>query len=291
VIDEPLDRTWPTNEARALIDLALAEDIGAGDRTSEATIPASLAGVGFVKAKAAGVLAGLPGVAQTYSRLDPDVHVELVAADGEPVRAGDLVLRIAGPYRSLLAGERVSLNLLAHLSGIATLTSRFVDEVRGTAARILDTRKTTPGFRALEKYAVRCGGGGNHRAGLDDMILVKENHIAAAGGVREALLAVARAGFGLPVEIEVRTLAEAIEAIDNGARLLLLDNMSVETVRSVVSVVRSRAPDACCEVSGGLSLSTVRAYAEAGADRLSVGALTHSATALDLSMIVSRDTP
>jgi nicotinate-nucleotide pyrophosphorylase (carboxylating) len=288
VADERVDRGWPREEAEALLERALAEDIGEGDRTTEATVPASLIGRGFVKAKAAGVISGLPGVVQAYAELDGRVEIEPLASDGTEVAPGDVVLRLAGPYRSLLTGERVSLNLLAHLSGIATLTARFVAAVRGTRARILDTRKTTPGMRALEKYAVRCGGGSNHRRGLDDMILVKENHIAGAGGVREALEAIAGSGFALPVEVEVRSMDEALEALDAGARLLLLDNFAVDDVRAVVAAIRARAADVQCEVSGGLSLQTVRAYAEAGADRLSIGALTHSAQALDLSMMLER---
>jgi len=277
---------WPRADARALIRRALGEDLGAGDRTSEITIPFDLEGVGAIRAKAVGVLAGLEAVAETFAQLDTGVRVELPLRDGESVAPGTVVARAAGRVRDLLAGERVALNLLAHLSGIATLTSKFVREVEGTRAKIHDTRKTTPGLRSLEKYAVRCGGGENHRFGLHDMILVKENHIAAAGGITAAVRAVTAAALPLRFEIEVRTRAEALEAVQAGARLLLLDNMSPEEVRESVDAVRAIAPDVVLEVSGGLSLGTVRAYALAGVDRLSVGALTHSAPALDLSMLL-----
>lgn len=271
-----------------LIDTALAEDVGDGDRTTAWIVPAEREVRAAVMAKAEAVVAGLEAAIGTFRRLDPGVRVEASRRDGEPARPGDVVLRVEGSTRAILTAERTALNFLARLSGIATLTRRFVDAVAGTGARIVDTRKTTPGWRALEKAAVRAGGGKNHRLGLYDMVLVKENHIAVAGGI-EAALARVRASNreGLPVEVEVRTLEELEMALRLEPDRILLDNMSVAELAEAVRRVRARGgrrPE--LEASGNVTLENVRAVAETGVDLISVGALTHSAPAADFSLLV-----
>jgi nicotinate-nucleotide pyrophosphorylase (carboxylating) len=263
---------------------ALAEDLGTGDATTECTVAEDLWLEARIVAKADGVLCGRPLAERVFAQLSPRCRLE-GAADGERLRAGQVALRLAGPGRALLSGERVALNFLQHLSGIATLTARFVAAVDGTAAAITDTRKTTPGLRRLEKYAVRCGGGVNHRFGLDDMLLVKENHIAAAGSLGAAVRAAQRAAAGRPLEVEVRTFAEFEQALALGVERILLDHWSPDQLRRAV---RRRGPSSIplLEVSGNLGLDTVGEYARAGADLLSIGALTHSAPALDLSLLV-----
>jgi nicotinate-nucleotide pyrophosphorylase (carboxylating) len=268
-----------------VVDRALAEDLGAGpdgtevDVTSAATIPADLTGSADVRTRAAGVVAGLDVAALVFERAG--AQVTLVAADGDRVQPGDIVLTATGPVRRLLTVERTMLNLLCHLSGIATLTARWVDAVAGTGAQIRDTRKTTPGLRALEKYAVRCGGGVNHRMGLWDAALVKDNHVAAAGGVVAAFQAV-RARFpDLAVEVECDTVPQVREAIAAGADLVLLDNMPLAELRRCVEL----APrGVLLEASGGLRLEDAHAVAATGVTYLAVGALTHSAPILDLGM-------
>jgi nicotinate-nucleotide pyrophosphorylase (carboxylating) len=269
-----------------VVDRALAEDLGVRpgdaisgvDVTSTATIPVELKGTADVRTRAAGIVAGIDVAALVFQRAGAEVT--LVAADGDRVQPGDVVLTASGPVRSLLTVERTMLNLLCHLSGIATLTARWVDAVAGTGAQIRDTRKTTPGLRALEKYAVRCGGGINHRMGLWDAALVKDNHVAAAGGVAAAFRAVRAAYPGLTVEVECDTVAQVAEAVAAGADLILLDNMSLADLRTCVEM----APGTLLEASGGLSLEAAHDVAATGVDYLSVGALTHSAPILDLGM-------
>jgi nicotinate-nucleotide pyrophosphorylase (carboxylating) len=273
-----------------VVDRALAEDLGVRpadsvdqavdgvDVTSTATIPVDLKGTADVRTRAAGVVAGIDVAALVFQRAG--AQVTLVAADGDRVQPGDVVLTASGPVRSLLTVERTMLNLLCHLSGIATLTAQWVEAVAGTGAQIRDTRKTTPGLRALEKYAVRCGGGVNHRMGLWDAALIKDNHVAAAGGVAAAFRAVRAAYPGLTVEVECDTVAQVVEAVAAGADLILLDNMSLADLRASVQV----APGTLLEASGGLSLDVAHDVAATGVDYLSVGALTHSAPILDLGM-------
>ena len=266
-----------------LLDRALAEDLGrAGDLTSQATVDDGASARARLVARAPGVVAGLPLVAEVFARLDGRVLFESAVRDGERVAAGALLAEIGGPARALLAGERVALNLLGRLSGIATATRELVDLVAGTGAGIADTRKTTPTLRALEKYAVRCGGGRNHRFGLDDAILVKDNHIAAVGSVGEAIRrARAFAGHLVKVEAEIQRLEQLDEAIAAGADVVMLDNFELEAIRQAV---RRAAGRVVLEASGGVTRATVRAIAEAGVDLVSVGWITHSAPALDVAL-------
>jgi len=274
VIDETLRRD---------IARALEEDLGGGDLTSRLTIEAGSESTARIVAKADLVVAGLPVLAEVFRQAGPGVAVDPAAADGEAVKAGSLVARLHGPTRTLLAGERVALNHLQFMSGVATLTRRFVEAVAGLDVRILSTRKTLPGLRRLSLYAVRAGGGRNHRGGLHDGILIKENHIAAAGGVAAA---VRRAREGAPhlmrVEVEVESLEELDAAVEAGADVVLLDNMDLQTLRRAVDRAAGRV---LLEASGGISLENVRAVAETGVPLISVGALTHSAPAADLSML------
>lgn len=272
----------------ALVRSALDEDVGTGDITTEATVPAGRAGHATITAKAGGVLAGVEAARAAFALLDPAV-VWRGAGDGTVLEAGTVVATLEGPARALLVGERTALNFLQRLSGIATLTRRFVDAVAGTDARILDTRKTTPGLRLLEKAAVRAGGGHNHRIGLHDMVLIKENHIAMAGGIEPAVArARAQAPAGMAVEVEVRDLAGLECALGLAVDRVLLDNMSTammaEAVRLRDSLDAHRHTR--LEASGNMSLDRVAEVAATGVDFISVGALTHSAPALDLSMIL-----
>jgi quinolinate synthase len=273
--------------ARPLIELALAEDIGPGDATSQATLPADLVLQGRIVAKEAGVLAGLPVAQALFERVEPALEFVAHAADGQEVVPGELVAVVEGPARGLLAAERTALNFLQRLSGIATMTRRFVDAVACTQARVLDTRKTPPGYRVLDKYAVRMGGGMNHRMALYDMVLIKDNHVDAAGGIRPAVER-ARAGYPtLPIEVEVRTLEELREAlaIEPSLDRILLDNMNLDQMRQAVALAAGRVP---LEASGGVTLEQAAAIAATGVDYLSVGALTHSVEALDLSMKIAK---
>jgi nicotinate-nucleotide pyrophosphorylase (carboxylating) len=266
-----------------LVLLALAEDVGALDVTSAATVPAGTRAAATITQKGPGVVFGLDAARVAFLALDPDVVLERLGPEGEWREPPAAVLRATGDARALLAAERTALNFLAHLSGIATLTARCVRAVEGTRTRILDTRKTTPGLRALEKAAVRAGGGVNHRAGLYDMVLVKENHAALAGGVGPAVRA-ARAAFpDLALEVECSTAAEVDEALAAGAPRILLDNMRPDELRAIVARVDGRAE---LEASGGIVVDTLRAHAQTGVDFISIGALTHSAPALDLSLIL-----
>jgi nicotinate-nucleotide pyrophosphorylase (carboxylating) len=267
---------------RAAVARALAEDVGSGDVTTAATVPAGARARATIVQKAPGVIYGIEAAVLSFTLLDPGVAVESAGAEGEWRAAGSVVLVLSGPARALLTGERTALNFLGRLSGVATATALAVRELEGTGARVLDTRKTTPGLRALEKAAVAAGGGTNHRFGLDDAILVKENHIAAAGGIAAAVAA-ARAGGaeGLPIEVEVRDSAEIAQALEAGAPRLLLDNMTVAQLRAAVIQVGGRAQ---LEASGNVTLETLREVGATGVDFVSMGALTHSAPALDLSL-------
>lgn len=273
----------------ALVAAALAEDVGDGDRTSLWAVPEGARGAARIVAREAGVVAGSGPAGEVFRAVDPEIETRWERIDGDRLAAGDVVARVRGPLRGLLTAERTALNFLGRLSGIATLTARFVAEVEGTGCRITDTRKTTPGWRRLEKAAVAAGGGTNHRFGLYDMVLVKENHIRAAGGVAAALgrvLPPARAE-GLPVEIEVTTLEELEEALAASPDRILLDNMGPDRLRACAErAAAAEPPRPLLEASGGVDLESVREIAGTGVDLVSVGALTHSAPALDLSLLV-----
>jgi nicotinate-nucleotide pyrophosphorylase (carboxylating) len=268
----------------AVIDVALAEDLGAdGDVTSTATVEAGTVGRAEAVARQAGVVAGVPVAARVFQRVGAGrLTVGQAAEDGSLIAPGAVVLTVAGPVRDILTAERTALNLLCHLSGVATLTRRWVNAVAGTGAVIRDTRKTLPGLRALEKYAVRCGGGVNHRMSLSDAALVKDNHVLAAGGAARAFELVRAAWPGLPIEVEVDAVEQAREVVDAGADLVLLDNMSVEDMRKAVEYAKARGTKT--EASGGLTLDRARAVADTGVDYLAVGALTHSAPVLDIGL-------
>jgi len=270
--------------AEPLLELAVAEDIGSGDATSESVLPADLLLYGRILAKDTGVVAGLPIAGAVFSRVDPALRFMPRVEDGAEVAPGDLVAEVFGPGRGMLAAERMALNFLQHLSGIATLTRSFVEAVAGTGATVLDTRKTHPGYRALEKYAVRMGGGQNHRMSLSDMMLVKDNHIEAAGSVTAAVERARAVHPDLPVEVEVKNEGELREALTLTVDRIMLDNMDLDEMRAAVQLTAGRVP---LEASGGVTLGRVAAIAATGVDYISVGALTHSAPALDLSMLVS----
>jgi nicotinate-nucleotide pyrophosphorylase (carboxylating) len=275
------------SSSRHLIEAALAEDVADGDRTTLWTVPADRKVTARVVAKAKGVIAGIEVARQVFAAVDGALRLSAAVADGDAVRPGSEVLRLEGSARSVLTAERVALNFLQHLSGVASLTRLYVDQVAGTGARILDTRKTTPGMRLLEKAAVRAGGGTNHRVGLFDMVLIKENHIAAAGGIPAAVAAVRRNNAeGLRVEVETTSLSEVEEALGVGVDVILLDNMPLPLLREAVDLVRRARSPVQTEASGGVTLASVRGIAESGVDFISVGALTHSAPALDLSLLV-----
>jgi len=266
-----------------LVGRALAEDVGDGDVTSLSTVPEGARAVATITQKAAGVVFGLEAAEAAFRALDAGVVLERLEPEGQWREPPAGVLRVTGDARALLGAERTALNFLGQLSGVATLTARCVQAVAGTGAQILDTRKTTPGLRALEKAAVAAGGGVNHRAGLYDMVLIKENHATMAGGVGAAVRA-ATAAFGhLPLEVECSTLAEVDEALEAGATRILLDNMGPPELRAAVAHVAGRAR---LEASGGIGFDTLRAHAETGVDWISIGALTHSAPALDLSLLM-----
>jgi len=268
----------------ALVALALEEDLGRGDVTSEVIFDETAPATGRIIAKEPLVVAGLEVARAVFLRVDPRSRFDAVVRDGQRVEKGEPVVHVSGTARAVLASERTALNFVQRLSGIATLTRRFVELVAGTPATICDTRKTAPGWRALDKLAVKAGGGANHRADLASGVLIKDNHIAACGSVRAAVeRARARAPHSLRVEVEVTRLDQIDEALAAGAEVILLDNMTPAGVREAVQAIARRA---VIEVSGGINLDTVRAFAEAGPDRISVGALTHSARAVDLSLEV-----
>ena len=263
-----------------IVRASLAEDLGSGDVTTDATVDEAARGTAVLVTRAPGVVAGLHAVETVFRVLDPRVEVERLAEDGDVLEAAAPVARVSGSLRAILTGERTALNLLGRLSGIATATRRYVDAVEGTGVAILDTRKTTPGLRALEKQAVAAGGGRNHRFGLDDGVLVKDNHLAATGSIRVAVERL-RTVTDLPIEVECDTLEQLQDALDAGADAILLDNMSLDELRRAVALADGRAR---LEASGGVTLETVRAIAETGVDEISVGALTHSAPVLDVSL-------
>ena len=273
----PAARTW-----KPLLDLALAEDIGRGDLTTPLVIPPSQVGIVVLEAREPLVLCGLEIAAAVFRKVDSDLSLDRPCVDGERKAAGVTLLEIAGPIASILAAERTALNFLARMTGVATFTRRFVDAVAGTGAQIVDTRKTLPGWRALDKYAAAVGGALNHRMGLFDGILLKDNHIAAAGGMAVAVkTAMARAPAGQRVQVEVESLRDAEIAVGGGADFLLLDNISTAEMRTIVSELGERAT---LEASGGVTLENVRSIAETGVHRISIGALTHSARAVDVAL-------
>jgi nicotinate-nucleotide pyrophosphorylase (carboxylating) len=265
-----------------LIKMALEEDIGPGDITAEATIPEGTRARATINAKKEIVLAGTDVAEKVFKAVDPDIGWKAVSKDGAFLRPGDAIAELSGNARSLLAGERTALNFLQRLSGVATMARRFSDAIDGTKAKILDTRKTTPGFRALEKHAVRMGGGENHRMGLYDHYLIKNNHIAVAGSVKAALESAKKARKkGQEIEIETRTMVEVRDALEGSADIIMLDNMSVDQVELIVEYVEGRKK---LEVSGGITIETAREYAETGVDYISAGSITHSAPAADINM-------
>ncbi|MDE0481978.1 MAG: carboxylating nicotinate-nucleotide diphosphorylase [Candidatus Poribacteria bacterium] len=266
----------------SLLELAFTEDIGIGDITTESTVPPSQKGIGILQAKSEGIVAGLPVAEQTFKKLDDTLIFRALVEDGDAVTAGMSIAEVQGSAKTILIGERTALNFLQRLSGVATLTSKFVKAVADYDVKIVDTRKTTPGWRALQKYAVRVGGGHNHRFGLYDGILIKDNHIVAAGGIHNA---VKRAKEAAPhtakIEVEVETIEQVNEALDAGVDILLLDNMSLDMMQQVEKLVANQA---VTEASGGITLEKVQAVASTGVDFISVGALTHSAMPLDISL-------
>jgi nicotinate-nucleotide pyrophosphorylase (carboxylating) len=265
------------------VEAALREDLGSGDVTA-ALVPAAQRVRGSVVAREAAVLCGRAWADETFRQLDQRVQLTWHAADGDPVAAQQVIFAIAGPARPVLSGERTALNFLQLLSGTATATRRFVDAVAGTGCQILDTRKTIPGLRTAQKYAVRCGGAQNHRMGLYDQVLIKENHVAAAGSLTGAIEAARRNASGITVEVEVETLGELQEALSARPDIIMLDEFSLEDMRAAVALNRTHGAAAKLEVSGSVSLETVRAIAETGIDYISVGALTKHVRAIDLSM-------
>jgi len=281
--DAPLALPLPL--VRVLIDAALAEDVGPGDATTLATVPADRQAEAVIRVREPGVLCGIHVAREVFRRVEDALVFEADAADGEPVREGQTAARVRGPARGILTAERTALNFLQHLSGIATATRRAVDRLAGTGVRILDTRKTVPSMRILAKYAVRCGGGTNHRLGLYDAMLIKDNHIAAAGGVTAAVERARRRYPDLFLEVEVRTAAELEEALAAGPDRVLLDNFVPQGVAAAVERIRALPePRPEVELSGGITLENLADYALPGVDFISSGALTHSAPALDLAL-------
>lgn len=269
-----------------IIDSALAEDISQGDITSETLIPAELRGKALLRAKAKGILAGIDIAGRVFQRVDPSLQIEFLTTDGTEIKAGDVIATVAGKVASILKAERTALNFLQRLSGTATLTAGYVAEVKGLPTVILDTRKTTPGLRIVEKYAVRVGGGQNHRLHLGDMILIKDNHLSALRATGMSLKDIVaqakkKAPLGIKVEVEVSTVPEALEAVAGGADIIMLDNMSPAEIRQVVSQIPDQIKT---EASGGITRDNVSAVAQTGVDYISIGALTHSAPALDISL-------
>ncbi|MEO7190621.1 MAG: carboxylating nicotinate-nucleotide diphosphorylase [Vicinamibacterales bacterium] len=272
---EPLDPA----AYRALVRAALSEDVGSGDITTAATVPAAAMGRGVLLAKSSLVLCGADVAREVFASVDPHLQCEFTARDGDWVTAGESFAAVSGRAASLLVAERTALNFMQYLSGIATTARAYVEAAGGDVV-ILDTRKTTPTLRALAKYAVRCGGGSNHRIGLYDGVLIKDNHIRLAGGITQAVNRVRAAGYGLPIEVETQDLAQVDEAVDAGADIIMLDNFSDATMREAIARVGGRAQ---VELSGNMTLERVRVLAALGADSISVGAITHSAQAADIS--------
>ncbi len=265
---------------------ALREDIGGGDVTTELIIPPNSKGRAAIKAKESGILAGGEVAQAVFTTLDTDIKFTQLIKDGEKFARGVVLFELEGNLRTILKGERVALNFLQRLSGIATLTNKFVERVSGTGVKILDTRKTTPGLRELEKYAVRCGGGENHRMGLSDMILIKDNHIKAVGGIREAIAKCKMQNAKYKIEVEVKNLEELDVVLDYPVNRIMLDNMSIDEIKEAIAKCKMLTAKCCLEVSGGVSLENVREIAETGVDYISVGALTHSVSSIDISLMV-----
>jgi len=273
---------------KELIQTALKEDLGdSGDVTTLATVATDVQGSAKIIAKAEGIIAGGFVVEKVFAAVDPLLQVKTSVEDGARVKPGQKIVDISGAYYSILIGERTALNFFCRLSGIATLTAKFVALVAGTGVKILDTRKTTPGLRALEKYAVRMGGGQNHRSGLYDMVLIKENHIAAAGGIKEAITSctdyLQRQKLNLKIEIETRNLSDVAQALNFNVDRIMLDNMSCKEIKEAVALINKRVE---VEISGGVNLDNIQEYAQTGVDYISIGALTHSAKVLDLSLLI-----
>lgn len=274
---------------RDMVSRALAEDIGSGDLTTRSLFPKSIQAEAVIQVKQEAVLAGLPVVEAVFKKVDPKLKFKPLAQDGDRVKPGAIIARLKGDGRSLLKGERVALNFLQRLSGIATLTARFVEAVRGTKATILDTRKTTPGLRSLEKYAVRTGGGRNHRMNLSDGILIKDNHLALAGNLKAAVQQTRKKSpRGFKVEVETTDLTEVEDALAAKADIILLDNMTIPQLKEAVLLINGQART---EASGGINLNNVREIAATGVDFISIGALTHSAPAVDINMEIQPAKP
>jgi nicotinate-nucleotide pyrophosphorylase (carboxylating) len=267
--------------AKEIIRLAVLEDVGYGDITSDLTISQDNLSSAHIIAKEDFILAGMPFVAEVFNQIDPSVCIEVFAGEGSSVKNGTVIAKLSGKTKSLLAGERIALNILQRIAGIATLTNSFVKMTSGLNARIADTRKTTPGMRVMEKYGVKIGGGYNHRFGLYDGILIKDNHIKAAGGIKPAIESAKKGHHLLKIEIEVNNLEEVKAALDAEADVIMLDNMSIDAMREAVNIVGGRA---LIEASGNVTLENIRSIAEIGVDIISIGALTHSARAMDISM-------
>jgi nicotinate-nucleotide pyrophosphorylase (carboxylating) len=286
--------TLDMNMVGKAVQDALAEDLGSGDVTTRETVSLGSLAEAQIVARDSGLIAGIPVAEKVFRSLSGEVRIEVDLADGQQVEVEDVILRLIGPAQAILSGERVALNFLGRLSGIATLTSVYVKAVEGTGAKILDTRKTTPGMRFLEKYAVVVGGGHNHRLGLFDMVLIKENHIRAAGGIPQAVGQVRAANLALTIEVETESLEQVRQALEAGVDRIMLDNMNPDQMKEAVKLVKARSgsgqgPE--LEASGNIGLHNVRQVAMTGVDFISVGALTHSAPALDLSLMVEKLRP
>jgi nicotinate-nucleotide pyrophosphorylase (carboxylating) len=267
--------------ANILIDIALSDDVGEGDITTDNIIPEGTKRKAIMVAKADGVIAGLPIAEMVFKKLDPDLKWNVLVQEGEKVKNGDTLVEFEGSYRALLTGERTALNFLQRLSGIATMSAKYADAVKDFQTVILDTRKTLPGFNKLDKYAVKTGGANNHRHGLHDMAMIKDNHIEVAGGITAAVNAVrSKVEIGIKIEVETTTLAQVQEAIDAKADIIMLDNMDNETMRKAVKLIAGRAK---VEASGNMTFERLHDVAATGVDYISIGALTHSVTALDIS--------
>lgn len=276
---------FESDAARILIGLAIKEDVGKGDLTTDNLIPAGERRNAYMMAKTPGVIAGLEVAEMVFRQFDPKLDWKPKKMDGDPVSRGEIIVEFSGSYRALLTGERTALNFLQRMSGIATTASEYAAAVAGTSTKILDTRKTLPGFRLLDKYAVRAGGASNHRTGLYDMVMIKDNHIAIAGGISNAVKAIRQSvESAVKVEVETTTLDEVREALDAGADIIMLDNMDTETMREAVGMVAGKAQT---EASGNMTLGRIREVAGTGVDYISVGALTHSVTAMDISQRIA----
>lgn len=276
-----------TTKINSLIESALLEDIGDGDITTNALIPDSMYSSATMTAKADGIIAGLDVAKAVFGFLSPEIEWNPRVQDGDKISKGDLLVEMKGPFRALLSGERLALNFLQRMSGIATMTSLFVSQIAGTGTKILDTRKTVPGLRILDKYAVKAGGGENHRIGLYDMVLIKDNHIKVAGGIKKAVAQIRnQVPKEIKIEVETTNIAEVLEALEMKVDIIMLDNMSNEMMKQCVDIINHRAK---VEASGNMNLQRVKEVAVTGVDYISIGALTHSVTALDISMNIKLD--